>query len=168
MVEQKKSVGKKPVHKPIRKPISEAKKLEKAPTFGKIMEPPQTKFKLRNILQAIVGATVLAIPIGFTQEVLVLGETLPMWNIFLIFFLSVFFVTLFAYRHFTKNKPNFYWFDLVKRVFTIYMMSFIVVALILFIIQEAPWNSNFLLAFKRTILVTLPASLSATIAGSLK
>ena len=172
MVEQKKSVVKtsKPVaKKPVaRKYISEAKRLEKAPTFEKIMEPTQTKFKLRNVLQAIVGATVLAIPIGFTEETWRLGETLPMWNIIMILFLSILFVALFAYRYFRKNKPDFYWYELVKRTVVIYGLSFIVVALLLFLIQKAPWNADLLLSFKRTVIVALPSALGATIAGSLK
>jgi len=170
MAEQKKRGVKssKPSVKHTPKYLSEEKKLEKAPTFSKIMEPPKTKFKLRNILQAIVGATILAIPIGFTEETWRLGEILPMWNIILIFFISIIFVALFAYRHFRKNKPDFYWYDLVKRVVIVYGLSFLVVALILFLIQKAPWTADFVLAFKRTVIVALPSALGATIAGSLK
>ncbi len=136
--------------------------------FSKLMESPKTKFKLRNILQAIVGATILAIPIGFTEETWRLGETLPIWNIVLIFFLSVLFISLFAYRYFKKNLLKFYWDDLFKRVSIIYLASFFIVALILFLIQKAPWSTDFILALKRTIIVTFPSSLGATIAGSLK
>jgi uncharacterized membrane protein len=143
-------------------------KQQEAPTFSKLMEPAKTKFGLRNILQAIVGATVLAIPIGFTEETWRLGESLPMWNILIIFIISLLFITLFAYRNFKKNRPNFYWYDLLKRVFTIYITSFFIVALILLTIQKAPWTSDFILAFKRTIIVTFPSSLGATLAGSLK
>ncbi len=174
MVDKNKSVNsvakpvvKKQVHKISKTKIAETK-LQKAQPFEKLMEPPKTKFGLRNILQAIVGATILAIPIGFTEETWRLGETLPMWNIIIIFFMSIFFVTLFAYRYFKKRVQKFYWYDLVKRVFSIYILSFIVVALILFIIQKAPWSSDILLSFKRTIIVAFPSSLGATIAGSLK
>lgn len=143
-------------------------KLQKAQPFEKLMEPPKTKFGLRNVLQAIVGATILAIPIGFTEETWKLGESLPIWNIIIIFLLSIFFITLFAYRHFKKNTPKFYWYDLVKRVMVVYLASFLVVALVLFIIQKAPWNLDILLSFKRTVIVAFPSSLGATIAGSLK
>ncbi len=184
MIDKKKSVNHKvkPIIKPVvkhqvhKKPqihkISKIKlaenRLQKAQPFGKLMEPAKTKFGLRNVLQAIVGATILAIPIGFTEETWRLGETLPLWNIFIIFFMSIFFVTLFAYRYFKKRVQKVYWYDLVKRVSSIYIVSFIVVALILFIIQKAPWSSNILLSFKRTIIVAFPSSLGATIAGSLK
>ncbi len=167
----KHQVNKKPqVHKALTHKTSKrmTTNLAKAQPFEKLMEPPKTKFGLRNILQAIVGATILAIPIGFTEETWRLGENLPMWNIIILFFMSIFFVTLFAYRYFKKRVQKFYWYDLVKRVGSIYLVSFIVVALILFIIQKAPWNSDILLSFKRTIIVAFPSSLGATIAGSLK
>jgi len=167
VVKLTKPVVKKQNHKISKIKTVEAK-LQKAQPFEKLMEPPKTKFGLRNVLQAIVGATILAIPIGFTEETWRLGETLPMWNIVIIFFISIFFVTLFAYRYFKKRVQKFYWYDLVKRVFSIYILSFIVVALILFIIQKAPWSSDLLLSFKRTIIVAFPSSLGATIAGSLK
>ena len=137
-------------------------------TFTKIMEPSSAKFKIRNILQAIIGATILAIPIGFTEETWRLGETLPTYNILLILALSVFFIFLFAYRNFSKNIPNFYWYDLFKRVVILYIISFAIVTLILVIIQRAPWSSDWLLAFNRTVIVAFPSSLSATIAGNLK
>jgi len=118
--------------------------------------------------QAIVGATLFAVPIGFTEETWRLGETLPMWNIFIILFFSLLFVAIFAYRNFSRKNPGFYWRDLAKRIVVIYRLAFIIVALLLTVIQRAPWVTNWLLAFKRTVIVTFPSSLSATIAGSLK
>jgi len=91
-----------------------------------------------------------------------------MWNILMIFIISILFVGLFAYRYFRKNKPDFYWYELAKRAVIIYSLSFVVVAIILFVIQKAPWRIDFILALKRTIIVTLPSALGATIAGSLK
>lgn len=136
--------------------------------FEKIMEPVQHKFGLKNIIQAIVGATILAIPIGFTEETWRLGESLPMSNIIIILFLSLLFITLFAYRNLSRLKPNFYWGNLFKRIVVMYIISFVIVAIVLSIIQRAPWVSDFVLAFKRTIIVAFPSSLGATIAGSLK
>ncbi|MBU2539919.1 DUF2391 family protein [Patescibacteria group bacterium] len=132
------------------------------------MEPSSSKSKFRNLLQAIIGTTLLAIPIGFTEETWRLGETLPTYNILLILALSLLFIFLFAYRNFSKNIPNFYWFDLLKRVFILYITSFIIVTLILTIIQRAPWTTDWLLAFNRTVIVAFPSSLSAAIAGNLK
>jgi len=136
--------------------------------FEKMMEPVKSRFGLKNILQAIVGAILLAIPIGFTEETWRLGESLPMSNIIMILFFSLFFITLFAYRNLSKHKPGFYWYDLTKRVITMYIISFVIVTLLLWIIQRAPWGTDWVLALKRTIIVAFPSSLSATIAGNLK
>lgn len=144
------------------------KKLNKNVAFEKIMEPVKTKFGIKNFMQAIVGAVILAIPIGFTQEVWELGETLPLWNIFVILVLSLFFTGIFAYRNFSKNIPHFYWGDLVKRVFWNYFIAFFIVTVLLSIIQRAPWDTDWFLAFKRTVIVAFPSSLSATIASNLK
>lgn len=141
---------------------------DKNATFKGIMDPPKIRFGMRQVLQAIVGATLLAVPIGFTQETWDLGRTLPVWNVLVILFISLFFVAIFAYRNFSNNAPGFYWIDLVKRIIVIYILSFIIVAMLLTVIQQAPWISNWILAFKRTVLVTFPSSLSATIAGNLK
>ena len=41
-------------------------------------------------------------------------------------------------------------------------------AIILSVIQRAPWSVDWILAFKRTVIVTFPSALSAAIAGNLK
>ena len=144
------------------------KRDDKNATFKGIMDSPKIRFGMRHVLQAIVGATLLAVPVGFTQETWDLGSELPMWNVILILIASLFFVYIFAYRNFSKNAPGFYWVDLFKRVFVIYLLSFIIVALLLTVILKAPWTTDWVLALKRTIIVSFPCSLSATIAGNLK
>jgi uncharacterized membrane protein len=141
---------------------------DKVATFQKHMEPANTKFGLKHVLQAIVGATLLAVPIGFTEETWRLGETLPLYNIIAILVISLFFIAIFVYRNFSKNVPGFYWVDLVKRIVIIYILSFLIVALLLSVIQRAPWFVDSMLAFKRTVIVTFPSALSAAIAGNLK
>ena len=137
-------------------------------TFKKVMESSKTKFGVKHVLQAIVGATLLAIPIGFTEETWRLGETLPLWNIFIIMIISLFFIAIFVYRNFSKNIPNFYWIDMIKRIVVIYILSFLIVAIILSVIQRAPWSVDWILAFKRTVIVAFPSALSAAIAGNLR
>lgn len=145
-----------------------ARQIDKVATFQKHMEPANTKFGIKHVLQAIVGATLLAVPIGFTEETWRLGETLPLWNVIAILIISLFFIAIFVYRNFSRNIPHFYWADLVKRIFVIYILSFLIVALLLWVIQRAPWAMDTMLAFKRTVIVTFPSALSAAIAGNLK
>ncbi len=55
----------------------------------------------------------------------------------------------------------------MKRVFLTYIISFLVVALLLTIIQVAPWSTDPLLSIKRTAIVTFPSSMAAAISDLL-
>jgi len=126
-------------------------------------------FHFKDIIQVMIGAVILAIPIGFTQETWELGETLPMWSIYAIIALSLFFISSFVYYNYYRDQSmagqlkNFF-----KRSVSIYVASFIVVAVLLAVIQKAPWGVDAMLAFKRTVIVALPASMSAAIADVIK
>ena len=52
--------------------------------FEKTMEPVKTKFGVRNMMQAVVGAVILAVPLSFSEETWRLGQTLPLWNVLII------------------------------------------------------------------------------------
>ncbi len=125
-------------------------------------------FYPRDVLQVIVGASILAIPVGYTEETWHLGETLPLPNVLGFLIISILFIAAFTYynyyRHsFRKHQNEFY-----KRVVVTYIFSFIIVAIILTLIQKAPWQMDYLLAFKRVIIVSFPASMSAAIADIVK
>ena len=142
-------------------------KEEKA--LGHLIQPfVKSDFKLKDILQIIIGATVLAVPIGFTEETWRLGEQLPLANILGIMALSLLFICIFTYYyyHHTQNKENFG--DFFKRVTFTYIISLLLVAIILGLIQVTPWTTDAVLAFKRIIIVTLPSSMSAVIADTFK
>jgi len=139
---------------------------------GKVMQqivlPLMTEFRPRDLLQVIVGATILAIPISFTEEVWKLGSDLPLPNVVALSALGLLFISLFVYFnfyrfHFKENKIQF-----IKRVLYIYLFSHLVVALILTLIDKAPWQDDFLLALKRVMIVSFPASMSAAISDNLK
>jgi len=133
-----------------------------------IAEPILPEFKLHDILQIIIGASVLSVPVGFTEEAWRLGETLPVLNVFGLFLLSVCFITMFSYYQYHKHADKKHRHILVKRVVATYLLSFIVVSVILGLIQITPWFSDSLTAFKRVVIVTFPSSMSAAIADTLK
>jgi|TARA_Y100000034_G_C6593817_1_gene258058 uncharacterized membrane protein len=127
------------------------------------------EFHFRDVLQVMIGATILAIPVGFTQETWELGKQLPMWSIFVLLAISVSFIGSFVYYNFfrhigLKNQLK----NFIKRTASIYVVSFLVVAGLLMTIQKAPWSTDALLAFKRTVIVALPASMSAAVADIVK
>jgi hypothetical protein len=47
-------------------------------------------------------------------------------------------------------------------------VALIVVGVLLTVIEKCPWQTNYVLAIKRIIIVGFPASMSATIADVLK
>jgi uncharacterized membrane protein len=132
------------------------------------LKPFMVEFKARDVFQVVVGASILAIPVAFTEEAWTLGEKLPLNNVIYLAILSVLFIAIFVYFniyrfHFSGNA-----FEYVKRVIGTYVLSLIVVALILTIIQKCPWGVDNILAIKRVVIVAFPASMSATISDTIK
>lgn len=139
---------------------------------GKLVQTLVTPFavelKPRDIIQIIVGATVLAVPICFTEEVWKLAEELPLVNIAMLAILSVFFLSLFIYFNFYRFCLRGNLSKYIMRVFVTYLISLSVVALLLTIIQKCPWGVDNVLVLKRLIITAFPASLAATISDVIK
>lgn len=135
-----------------------------------IIDSPEPVFRLRDILQVIIGASILAVPVGFTEETWGLGENLPILNTLGLLALSLIFISTFTYYHYHHHKhtQKEHKKTLVKRIVLTYLFSFIVVSIILMLIERAPWLSAFLVALKRVIIVTFPASMSAAVADTIK
>jgi len=134
----------------------------------KIMHPLMLKFHPRDVMQILTGAVILAIPVGLTEETWKLGETLPLANVLMLSLLSLLFLATFIYYNYYRGHMRHHWFEFVKRTISTYLLSLFVVAIILTIIEKAPWDINTLLAVKRTIIVALPASLSAAVVDIIK
>jgi uncharacterized membrane protein len=134
----------------------------------KIINPLMVELYPRDIVQIIIGASLLSVPVGFTQEVWDLGVSLPMLSIYFLALLSLFFIAIFVYYNFYRDHLKNHWIEFLKRVFVIYILSFLIVAGLLTIIQVTPWKTDFILSVKRTIIVAFPASLSAAIADMIK
>jgi uncharacterized membrane protein len=145
------------------------KKDAKMTIENNIINPIVNEFQNKDIVQMIVGATILAIPVGFTEEVWNLGSNLPWINILSIFILSLIFISVFIYYeyHHTKNQ-TYHKREFFKRVFSTYIVTLGVASLLLTIIDKAPWAIDWALAIKRAVIVSLPASMSAVIADSIK
>lgn len=133
-----------------------------------IVKPLMVELRPRDIMQIIVGATILAIPMAFTEETWKLGETLPLLNIIILAVLSFIFIAMFVYFNFYRFYLKDYKFEFVKRVLGIYLLSLLVVGLLMTVIEQCPWGADNLLALKRIIIVTFPASMSAAVTDSIK
>lgn len=133
-----------------------------------VIAPLSVELKLGDILQIIVGATILAIPVGLTEEVWLLAEKLKVTNIILLILITISFISLFIYYNFYRYVLKDHVFEYIKRVIATYGLSIIVVGILLTIIEKCPWGINNMIAIKRIIITTLPAAMAATLSDTLK
>jgi uncharacterized membrane protein len=132
------------------------------------LKPLMLEFKTRDIMQVIVGSALIAIPVSFTEEAWDLGSDLPLVNVLIIAFLSLCFIAIFVYFNMYKVTLKGYVTDFFKRIIGTYLISIIVVALILTLIQKTPWTTDYILAIKRVIIVAFPAAMSGTLSDTIK
>ncbi|MCA9400756.1 MAG: DUF2391 family protein [Candidatus Omnitrophica bacterium] len=136
--------------------------------INNIITPFQVELKPRDILQIIVGAYILAVPVAFTEEVWVLSEQLPIKNVLIIIGISVLFISMFIYYNMYRYALKGNVFEFIKRIVATYGLSLLAVGLFLTVITKCPWGVDNVLAIKRVILVTFPATMSATISDAMK
>ena len=130
--------------------------------------PIMVEFRPRDLLQVIVGASILAVPVAFTEETWRLGEKLPLRNVLSLSSLSLLFIGLFVYFNFYRRMFKEHIREYIKRVLAIYIFSLLVVGTLLTLIEQCPWGVDNLLAIKRILIVGFPASMSAAISDSIK
>ncbi|ELA7146491.1 DUF2391 family protein [Vibrio parahaemolyticus] len=123
-------------------------------------------FNFEDASQIFVGAFALAVPISFSEEAWRLGETLPIPNLLMLFGLSVVFLTLYTYesvfqRNIVERKLVF-----ILRIMVAYLITALVVVLVLFCINKLPLISEPLVALKRVIIISMPASMGAIVVDS--
>ena len=134
---------------------------------GKIIQrisiPLKVELKIYDIMENVVGANILAVPVAFTEEVWDMGDQLPWFNILLLSLVSILFMGSFIY--FTSYRKHLKMFrkEYAKRIISTYFLSLLIVGLLLTIVDKCPWTEDLSLALKRTIIGAFPASLSATV-----
>ena len=121
----------------------------------------------KDRVQILVGATILAIPTAFTEEVWNLGDDLSWISVIILAMVSLLFIGLFIYlniyqRHMKLDRNQFF-----KRLISTYLFSLVVVGILLMVVEKAPWLTDFSLALKRTIIGALPAAMSATVTDAI-
>lgn len=134
----------------------------------RIVKPLMVELKLKDIIQIFVGASLLAIPMAYTEETWQLGESLPLLNIGILALLSITFIAIFVYANFYRFYLTGFKFEYIKRVLAIYLISLLVVGFLMTVIQQCPWGVDNLLALKRIIIVAFPASMSAVAVDAVK
>jgi uncharacterized membrane protein len=133
-----------------------------------VISPFMVELRPKDIMQIIIGATVLAIPVGLTEEAWILAQQLQAKNVVILAVLSVSFMSLFIYFNFYRFHLKGYYTQYIKRVTATYLLSLLVVGILLTIIEKCPWGTDNILALKRIIITAFPASMAATISDTLK
>ena len=140
-------------------------------TAGKVIQfavsPLKVQLLRRDVMQIILGASILAIPVGFTEETWDLGTFLPLRNVLVLGAISLTFISLYVYFNFYRQLLRQHLFEYLKRVGAIYLLSLLVVGILLTTIQKAPWVENPLIALKRTIIVAFPSAMSAAVSDAI-
>lgn len=132
------------------------------------LKPFMVEFHPRDVMQVIVGASILAVPVAFTEETWKLGQELPLLNVITLSSISFCFISLFVYFNLYRHNLKDHLFEYIKRVFFTYVLSLMVVGLLLTIIERCPWTTDPVIAIKRILIVAFPASMSAALSDVLK
>jgi uncharacterized membrane protein len=132
------------------------------------LKPLMIEFTARDVMQVIVGASLLSVPVAFTEETWRLGEELPLANVVGLSIVSLVFISLFVFYTFYRYTFRGHIFQFVQRVAAIYCISLVIVAGLLTLINQCPWGVDNWVAIKRILIVAFPASMSAAVSDSIK
>ena len=133
-----------------------------------VINPIMVELKPRDILQIIVGSFLIASPLCFTEEVWKLSEELSLSKVNTLTSVSLLTVTLFVYFNFYRDKLIGNVIEFVKRIVAMYVISLGTVAIILYLIDRLPYDTDPIVAFKRTVIIGFPAIFGATISDYIK
>ncbi len=123
-------------------------------------------FNLEDLIQIIIGSSLLVAPIAFSEEAWDLSESLPLKNIFFLMTLSLTFIGLYVFQGIfsanVKTRTGIF----ISRIFIDYFITLLVVFIILLALDKIPFQDP-LVALKRIIIIGFPASLVGVILDGL-
>ena len=121
----------------------------------------------RDVSEIIIGSLVLAFPVAVTEEVWNLSVEMSFARALVLSLSSLIFISFFVktiYRHnFSYSSQK----QLLRRVMSVYGLTLLVAAAVLFAIGKLPLMTETMVALKRTIIVAFAASFAATVVDSL-
>lgn len=118
---------------------------------------------MEDMSQIVVGSAALAVPISFSEEAWNIGLSLPFFNMFLVFVLSIIFLSFFAYERVFQANIKYRVPVFIARIFFAYTITGLVVALVLLSLNKLPLFSEPIVAIKRLVVIAMPASMGAII-----
>lgn len=130
--------------------------------MNKNINEKNESFNLEDVIQIVVGSSLLVAPVAFSEEAWLLSETLPLRNIAFLLFLSISFIGMYVYQGIFSGDVNNRISVFVFRIFIDYFITLLVVFIILLALDKIPFEHPFIL-FKRVIIIGFPASLVGVI-----
>lgn len=127
----------------------------------------KNSFNLEDLSQILIGSFALAIPISFSEEAWRMGQELPNHKIALLFIVSLLFIALYTYESVFQRDIQARRFEFGIRILITYVLTALVVSFILFCLDKLPLFEQSLVAFKRVVIISLPASMGAIVVDSL-
>lgn len=124
-------------------------------------------FNREDLFQVIIGSAALTLPVAFSEESWRLSQTLPWLNIVFIIVLSMLLISLYSINSIFSGQIKHRLPHLVFRTIIDYIITLIVVFIILLAINRMPILTDPLIAFKRIIILSFPASMGGVIVDSL-
>lgn len=118
---------------------------------------------IEDIIQVIVGSSALTIPVAFSEESWRLSETLPTLNLIIVILLSLIFINIYSFQGIFQGQIKHRLSHFVLRTIIDYGVTFIVVFIILFALNRMPLLEEPMIAFKRIIILSFPASMGGVI-----
>jgi len=119
-----------------------------------------------DIIQVVVGASALSVPVAFSEESWNLGRTLPLPNVLLLVTLSLLFINIYSYQSIFQGKVRHRLVTFLSRTLVDYSITLVVVMIVLLALNHMPLISEPVVAIKRIFILAFPASMGAVVVDS--
>lgn len=119
-----------------------------------------------DIIQVIVGASALSVPVAFSEEAWNLGRTLPTLNIFVLIALSLLFINLYSIHNIFQGNVRHRLSVYIARTAIDYLITVLVVCIVLLALDHLPVLTEPMVALKRIVILSFPASMGAVVVDS--
>ena len=116
-----------------------------------------------DIIQVVIGASALTVPVAFSEESWRLSETLPLLNVIMLLLISLIFIGLYSFQGIFQGKVKHRLYHFVLRIVIDYGVTLIAVFIILIALNRMPLLDEPIIALKRIILLSFPASMGGVI-----
>lgn len=119
-----------------------------------------------DVMQVVVGASALSVPVAFSEEAWNLGRTLPPQNLIFLIALSLLFINLYSFHSIFQRDIRHRITAFLTRTVVDYGITLLVVFIVLLALNRLPLLSAPLVAVKRIIILAFPASMGAVVVDS--